>query len=371
MVAPGMQILAARYGKIFYHKAFGHHTYDKEREVKLSDIYDVASLTKILSTLPILIQEFDKGEILFDSTLGSLSPIFKNTNKENLTFLEIMSYQSGIIPWVPFYKKTLRKRDQKPLRKYYRFKESKKYNIKISDKLYGKYNLEKLQFESLIDSRLLKKGENYSDLPTIFMQHVLEDKYNKSLEDLFIERVSKPLKLQSTFYLPLKYRDESDIVPSEIDNYFRQNKLIGYVHDMTASVKGGISGHAGLFSNAFDIAKIMQMFLQKGEYSGLNFFSSQTFDKFNKTYFKEEGNRRAVGFDKPKPKGGGMTFKGISEESFGHSGFTGTFTWADPVTEIIFVFLSNRTFPSMDNRKLIEQNIRTRMQKLLYESIIY
>ena len=371
MLTPGMQILAARYGKIFYHKAFGYHTYDKKRKVKLSDVYDIASLTKILSTLPILIQEIDKGEFLFDNTLGSLSSKFKNTNKENLTFLEIMSYQSGIIPWVPFYQETLKKRDKRPSRKYYRTKESKKFSIKISDKLYGKYNLEKLQFESLINSRLLKKGENYSDLPTIFMQYILEEKYNTSLENLFIERVSKPLNLQSTFYLPLKYRDESEIVPSEIDTYFRQNKLTGYVHDMTASIKGGVSGHAGLFSNAFDVAKIMQMFLQKGEYSGVNFFSNQTFDKFNKTYFKDEGNRRAVGFDKPKPQGGGMTFEGISENSFGHSGFTGTFTWADPETEIIFVFLSNRTFPSMDNRKLIEQNVRTRMQKLLYESIIY
>tara|TARA_B100000575_G_scaffold276908_1_gene262742 strand:+ start:9313 stop:12195 length:2883 start_codon:yes stop_codon:yes gene_type:complete len=371
MITPGMQILAARYGKVFYHKAFGYHTYDKKRKVKLSDVYDIASLTKILSTLPILIQEFDRGEILFSSTLGSLSPKFKNTNKENLTFLEVMSYQSGIIPWVPFYKKTLKRRGQRPSRKYYRPKESKKFTIRVSDKLYGKYNLEKLQFKSLIDSRLLKKGENYSDLPTIFMQYILEEKYNTSLENLFIERVSKPLNLRSTFYLPLKYRDESEIVPSEIDTYFRQNKLTGYVHDMTASIKGGVSGHAGLFSNAFDVAKIMQMFLQKGEYSCLNFFSNQTFDKFNKTYFKHEGNRRAVGFDKPKPKGGGMTFEGISENSFGHSGFTGTFTWADPETEIIFVFLSNRTFPSMDNRKLIEQNIRTRMQKLLYESIIY
>ena len=371
MLTPGMQILAARYGKIFYHKAFGYHTYDKKRKVKLSDVYDIASLTKILSTLPILIQEIDKGEFLFDNTLGSLSSKFKNTNKENLTFLEIMSYQSGIIPWVPFYQETLKKRDKRPSRKYYRTKESKKFSIKISDKLYGKYNLEKLQFESLINSRLLKKGENYSDLPTIFMQYILEEKYNTSLENLFIERVSKPLNLQSTFYLPLKYRDESEIVPSEIDTYFRQNKLTGYVHDMTASIKGGVSGHAGLFSNAFDVAKIMQMFLQKGEYSGVNFFSNQTFDKFNKTYFKDEGNRRAVGFDKPNPQGGGMTFEGISENSFGHSGFTGTFTWADPETEIIFVFLSNRTFPSMDNRKLIEQNVRTRMQKLLYESIIY
>ncbi len=371
MITPGMQILALRYGKIFYHKAFGYHTYDKKRKVKLSDVYDVASLTKVLSTLPMLMQEFDKGTLSFNSTLGSLSSKFKNTNKENLTFLEVMSYQSGIIPWVPFYKKTLKRRDQRPSRKYYRSKESKKFNIQVSDKLYGKYNLEKLQLQSLIDSKLLSKGEKYSDLPTIFMQFILEEKYKTTLDNLFIERISKPLNLQSTFYLPLKYRDESEIIPSEIDTYFRQNKLTGYVHDMTASIKGGVSGHAGLFSNAFDIAKIMQMFLQKGEYSGLNFFSNQTFDKFNKTYFKEEGNRRAVGFDKPKPKGGGMTFQGISENSFGHSGFTGTFTWADPETEIIFVFLSNRTFPSMDNRKLIDQNIRTRMLKLLYESIIY
>ena len=371
MITPGMQVLAVRYGKIFYHKAFGYHTYDKKRKVKLSDVYDVASLTKVLSTLPMLMQEFDKGTLSFNSTLGSLSSKFKNTNKENLTFLEVMSYQSGIIPWVPFYKKTLKRRDQRPSRKYYRSKESKKFNIQVSNKLYGKYNLEKLQLHSLINSKLLSKGEKYSDLPTIFMQYILEEKYKTSLENLFIERISKPLKLQSTFYLPLKYRDESQIVPSEIDTYFRQNKLTGYVHDMTASIKGGVSGHAGLFSNAFDVAKIMQMFLQKGEYSGLNFFSNQTFDKFNKTYFKKEGNRRGVGFDKPKPKGGGMTFEGISENSFGHSGFTGTFTWADPETEIIFVFLSNRTFPSMDNRKLIDQNIRTRMQKLLYESIIY
>ena len=371
MLTPGMQVLAARYGKIFYHKAFGYHTYDKKRKVKLSDVYDVASLTKILSTLPILIQEIDRGDLLFNNTLGSLSPKFKNTNKENLTFLEIMSYQSGIIPWVPFYKKTLKKRYKRPSRKYYRSKESKKFSIKVSEKLYGKNNLENLQLKSLIDSKLLDKGENYSDLPTIFMQHILEEKYNTSLDNLFKERVSKPLNLRSTFYLPLKYRDESEIVPSEIDTYFRQNKLTGYVHDMTASIKGGVSGHAGLFSNAFDIAKIMQMFLQKGEYSGVKFFSEETFDKFNKTYFKEEGNRRAVGFDKPKPNGGGMTFEGISNNSFGHSGFTGTFTWADPETEIIFVFLSNRTYPSMDNRKLIEQNVRTRMQKLLYESIIY
>ena len=371
MITPGMQVLAVRYGKIFYHKAFGYHTYDKKRKVKLSDVYDVASLTKILSTLPMLMQEFDKGTLSFNSTLGSLSSKFKNTNKENLTFLEVMSYQSGIIPWVPFYKKTLKRRDQRPSRKYYRSKESKKFNIQVSNKLYGKYNLEKLQLHSLIHSKLLSKGEKYSDLPTIFMQFILEEKYKTTLDNLFIERISKPLNLQSTFYLPLKYRDESEIIPSEIDTYFRQNKLTGYVHDMTASIKGGVSGHAGLFSNAFDVAKIMQMFLQKGEYSGLNFFSNQTFDKFNKTYFKKEGNRRGVGFDKPKPKGGGMTFEGISENSFGHSGFTGTFTWADPETEIIFVFLSNRTFPSMDNRKLIDQNIRTRMQKLLYESIIY
>jgi len=140
---------------------------------------------------------------------------------------------------------------------------------------------------------------------------------------------------------------------------------------MTAAVQGGVSGHAGLFSNAKDVATIMQLYVQKGYYNGQQFFSPATFDQFNQCYYCAEENRRGVGLDKPQTGGGGMTFQGISMESFGHAGFTGTYAWADPTTGIVFVFLSNRTFPNMENRKLIDHSIRTRMLKLVYDAILY
>ena len=177
--------------------------------------------------------------------------------------------------------------------------------------------------------------------------------------------------LAHTKYLPLEEVNKKQLVPSEKDTYFRSQLLQGEVHDMTAALQGGISGHAGLFSNAIDVATIMQMYLQKGNYNGKQFFAETTFDQFNTCYFCDQKNRRGVGLDKPQLWGGGMTFEGISPESFGHAGFTGTFAWADPEKQIVFVFLSNRTYPSMKNRRLIKHNIRTRMLKLVYDSILY
>ncbi|MGB2397790.1 MAG: glycoside hydrolase family 3 N-terminal domain-containing protein [Flavobacteriaceae bacterium] len=371
MMAPGFQVLAARYGKIFYHKAYGYHTYAKKRPVQLSDLYDVASLTKILATLPLLIQEVDQRHISFESTLGELSERFIGTNKEGLTFKEVFSHQAGIIPWVPFYRTTLRSRSGKLSRKFYRKVSSKRFNVRVADHIYGRNNLGKTQFDALLNSVLIEKGYHYSDLPFIFAQSFLEDKFSKQFSELVNERIIAPLKLQSTLFNPLEKVDATRIVPSEIDTYFRRQELKGYVHDMTAALQGGVSGHAGLFSNAKEVATIMQMYLQKGTYDGVKFFSSSTFDRFNQCYYCPEENRRGVGLDKPQLWGGGMTFQGISPDSFGHAGFTGTFAWADPETKIIFVFLSNRTYPTMDNNKLIDHNIRTRMLKLIYDSILF
>lgn len=371
LMTPGFQILAARNGQVFYHKAFGYHTYEKKQAVELSDLYDVASLTKVLATLPLLMQEVDQGEMTFESTLGQLSPIFKGTNKADLTFKETLSHQSGIIPWVPFYKKTLRKKDGKRLRKYYRKKPSKRFPVKVADNIYGRSILSSMQLNALIESKLIEKGYHYSDLPFIFFKHILEEKYDAHIADLAKERIFSPLGLTSTFYLPLGEVNKKQLVPSEKDTYFRTQLLQGEVHDMTAALQGGVSGHAGLFSNAKEVATIMQMYLQKGNYDGQEFFSAATFDQFNTCYFCDQKNRRGVGLDKPQLWGGGMTFQGISPESFGHAGFTGTFAWADPEQQIVFVFLSNRTYPSMKNRKLIDHNIRTRMLKLVYDSILY
>lgn len=371
LIAPGFQILAARNGKVFYHKAFGHHTFERKKEVRLTDVYDVASLTKILATLPLLIQEVDQGKMNFDATLGALSPQFKGTNKADLTFKEVLSHQAGITPWIPFYKETLREKDGKRLRKFYRSKASKRFPIEVAKGVFGKATLAHDQLEVLIQSDLIDKGYHYSDLPLIFMQHILEERYNTGLDDLASSRIFSPLGLNATGFNVSKKISLDRIVPSELDDYFRQQELQGYVHDMTAALQGGVSGHAGLFSNALEVATIMQMYLQKGQYAGKQFFSSATFDAFNQCYYCPEENRRGIGLDKPQLWGGGMAFDGISPKSFGHSGFTGTYAWADPETGIVFVFLSNRTYPSAENRRLIDQSIRPRMLKLVHDAILY
>ncbi len=371
LIAPGFQILAARKGKVFYHKAFGHHTFAKKQAVQLTDVYDVASLTKILAALPLLIQEIDQKKMSFESTLGSLSNQFKGTNKADLTFKEVLSHQAGITPWIPFYKETLRERDAKRLRKYYRSNASKRFSIEVAKGIYGRSSLASDQLAVLIQSDLTEKGYRYSDLPLIFMQHILEERYDTGLDQLADERIFRPLGLSVTGYNAHKTLPENRIVPSEVDDYFRQQELRGYVHDMTAALQGGVSGHAGLFSNALEVATIMQMYLQKGSYEGKQFFGSATFDAFNQCYYCDQENRRGVGLDKPQLWGGGMVFDGISPESFGHAGFTGTYAWADPETQIVFVFLSNRTYPSAKNRKLIEQSIRPRMLKLVHDAILY
>ena len=371
LVAPGFQILAARKGKVFYHKAFGYHTFAKKQPVALSHVYDVASLTKILATLPLLMQEVDQGKMSFESSLGRLSNQFKGTNKADLTFKEVLSHHAGITPWIPFYKTTLKDKNAKLLRKYYRSSSSKRFPIEVAKDIYTRSSVAHEQLEVLIESDLIEKGYHYSDLPLIFMQHILEERYAMGLDQLVKQRIFEPLGLRVTAYNAHKFLPQNRIVPSEVDDYFRQQDLRGYVHDMTAALQGGVSGHAGLFSNALEVATIMQMYLQKGNYAGTQFFDSNTFDAFNQCYYCTEENRRGVGLDKPQLWGGGMAFEGISAESFGHSGFTGTYAWADPETQIVFVFLSNRTYPSAKNRKLIEQNIRPRMLKLVHDAILY
>lgn len=371
LMAPGFQVLAARKGKIIYHKAFGHHTFEKKRAVDLNDVYDLASMTKILTTLPLLIQAYESEKIRLSDQLGELSPLFKNTNKESLRLKEVLSHQSGIVPWVPFYKTTLKGKVQKLSRKYYRSKPSKRFSVPVASSLYGRNDLPEMQFQALLETKLLEKGLHYSDLPLLFAQKILEEKYNAPIDELVQKAVFEPLNLKYTTFRPLEVLSENTIVPSENDTYFRKRKLQGYVHDMAAALQGGVAGHAGLFSNAYEVATLMQMFLQKGSYNGSAFFSEDTFDVFNTCNYCSEGNRKGIVLDKPKPEGGGMAFYGISPESFGHSGFTGTYAWADPETEIVFVFLSNRTFPSMNNRLLIDHSIRPRMLKLVHDSILY
>ena len=370
-MTPGIQLLVARKGKVIYEKCFGHHTYNKTTKVKLNDLYDVASLTKILATLPLLIELVDQGVIQLGSTLGELLPVYKGSNKESITVQEMLSHYAQLKPWIPFYVSTLDSITQKPNPTFYKSNQTKEFSIQVSKDLYLRNDFKDSIQSKIIESELLdKKKYRYSDMPYYMLKSIIEKQYSQPLDELVQQRLFKSLGANLSTYKPLEKFSIQQLVPTEIDDYFRYDKVQGYVHDMGAAMQGGVGGHAGLFSNANDTAKLMQLYLQKGVYGNKRYFSSHTFDKFNTCHYCDQDNRRGIGFDKPQLEDEGPTCGCLSMRSFGHSEFTGTYAWADPDKEIVYVFLANRTFPKSDANRLLKENIRTEIQRLIYESII-
>ena len=370
-MTPGIQLLVARKGKVIYNKNFGYHTYDKKNKVDFDDVYDVASLTKILATLPILMELEGRGSISLDAKLGQLMDFYKDSNKKNITLRKMLSHYAQLRPWIPFYYATLDSVTKKPDSKYYRSKRSKDFNIEVTNSLFMRNDYKDSIQDIIKESELLSRLRyRYSDLPYYILKEYLEGFYDKSLHEITQDRYYKALGANYTTYNPRKVFSLKDIVPTEVDNYYRYKKVHGYVHDMGAAMQGGIGGHAGIFSNANDVAKIMQMYLQKGFYGGKRYIKAKTMDTFNTCYYCENDNRRGVGFDKPQLGDEGPTCGCISMTSFGHSGFTGTYAWADPEEEIVYVFLANRTYPEAGKNLLLRENIRTEIQRLIYEAII-
>ena len=371
-MSPGLQVLVARKGVVVYEKSFGFHTDKKKIKVHNSDVYDVASLTKILASLPMLIKAEEENKIALSSTVRKILPKFKKSNKDTVTVREILSHYGQLKAWIPFYKLTQDSLTQKNLKNFYSAKKTNNFTIKVAEDLYLNSSFKDSIFKQIRDAEQREKpGYKYSDLGYYIFKEALEKKYKKELDILVDEEFYKPLGANRMSYLPLSKFKKSSIIPSEKDNYFRNQLLQGYVHDMGAAMLGGVGGHAGLFSNSNDIAKMMQLYLQKGFYGGKRYFDSETFDKFNKRYYSDKKVRRGLGFDKPQLDSTVMATCGcVSEESFGHSGFTGTYTWADPVSEIIYVFLSNRVFPTMENYGLVKENIRTKIQQIIQEAIL-
>ena len=369
-MTPGLQLLIAKDGRVVYNKNFGYLTYDKKSKVKNNTIYDLASLTKILVTLPIVMKLVETGTINLDTKLKEILPSYVDSNKSNITIKEMLSHYSNLKSWIPFYKSTLDSITKKPKNLYYNSVYSNKHNIKVSENLYLLSSY-KDSINSLIkNSELNKEKYRYSDLPYYILKLYIEDYYSNDLSSLINSQLFNEIGMPKASYYPEEITSTNNIAPTEIDNYFRFGEIRGTVHDMGAAMQGGIGGHAGLFSNANDIAKIMQMYLQGGQYGNKKYFNKSTIDLFNKCYYCEDDNRRGVGFDKPQIEGDGPTCGCISMQSFGHSGWTGTYTWADPEEKIVYVFLSNRSYPESKENKLLKYNIRTDIQKLIYESII-
>lgn len=371
-LTPGMQVVIARNGKVVYQKSYGYHTYDKFVGVKNTDLYDLASLTKILGSLPLIMKLYDDGKIKLDSKMGDLVSVFKGTDKANLTLKEVLIHQAGLVAWLPLYKATLDS-VKKPDSNLYSAHYSEKFPTQVAENLFLKKDYTNVMLQTIADSKLNAKKEYlYSDLGFIALKEMIEHKYKKTLDEIIQQEYFKKIGATRLTYNSLQKFDQDEMPPTEVDTYFRYTTVQGYVHDMGAAMQGGVSGHAGLFGTALDVAKMMQLYVNKGKYGEDVFFSDSTFDTFNTCVNCEKGSRRGIGFDKPqKPGNPGPTCGCASTDSFGHTGFTGTIAWADPKENLVYVFLSNRSFPDSSTNNLSKHNVREKIQQVIYDAIVH
>ena len=367
-MAPGMQILVAKKGKVVYNKSFGTLDYNSEHKVDDHTIYDLASLTKILATLPELMRLYTKGDFNPNDTFADLLPKLKDTNKAKMTMKEVLSHYAQFQSWIPFFNKTL-DTNKKPSPDFYSTTPSDEFPTEVAKNLYLREGFTDSIYKSIDDSDLIKnKKYLYSDLPYYYFKQYIEKKTKKPLQEAVQQHFYRGLGAYQLTFLPLQHFSPDNIAPAEDEKTFRSQELRGYVHDQGAAMLGGVGGHAGLFGTANDVAKMMQMFLQQGYYGGSWYLQPQAVAMFNTCNYCTEGNRRGLGFDKPQLGKSGPTCGCVPMESFGHTGFTGTFAWADPINEIVIVFLSNRTYPSAENKLLINKQIRQRVQSVVYDA---
>ena len=365
---PGAQVLIAKDGKVIYNKAFGHHTYDKKQKVQITDLYDVASVTKLAATALASMKLYDENKIDPDKKVSRYLPELKKTDKKDIVLKDVMLHQAGFKGWIPFWTSTMKK--GKPDTLLYRTVVSDTFNIMVAQNLYLRSDYKDSIWKEIVNSPLTNSGKPvYSDLSMITMQKIIEEETGTALDKYVNSNFYKPLGISRLTYNPKDKFKSEKIVPTENDLQFRNQLVQGVVHDPAAAMLGGVAGHAGLFSNATDLAVIMQMLVNGGTYAGEEFFKNETVAEFTKSHSK--GNRRGYIFDKPEAdiNKNGPTAKSAPLSSFGHQGFTGTCVWADPDNNIVYIFLSNRVYPDAGNNKLAQMNIRTDVQQVIYNAL--
>lgn len=369
---PGLQVLVARDGKIIFEKSYGYYTYDSIKPVDDYTIYDIASVTKVLATMQAFMFLEERGFIDLDKKISVYLPELRGTNKEDMILRDILTHQAGLWPYLPFWKRTIE--DPFLLTNLYKIYPESGFQYQVSDGLFTSNAMQDTLWRWVKNSKIREKmyrkpyDYKYSDMGYYLLQKLIERVLNQPMDQFLQQNFYDPMGLTTMSYLPLCRFPLSRVAPTERDNYFRNTLVYGMVHDQGAALCGGVAGHAGLFSSAVDLAKMMQMHLQDGTYGGTRFFQPGTIEKFTEQQY--HSNRRGLGWDKPeKGEWNGPTSEFASGKTFGHTGFTGTAVWADPEFNLIYVFLSNRIYPDANNAKLIKTNIRTRIQDLIYESI--
>ncbi len=369
---PGGVVLVARDQKVVFYKAYGLHKYSDTIAVEKTDLYDLASVSKISTALPALMKLYDEGEFDLEAGIDDYLPYFRNSNKADIPFRQILAHQARFKPWIPYWKSTLRNNGSF---KWNTFKKdsSARFPVKVSDELWLHRNYEHKIFKAIKKSPLEKEAKyKYSGLLFYLLPEVVERITRENFVEYINENFYDKMGATTVTYNPSEKFNLERIVPTESDFNFRHEEIHGNVHDEGAIMMGGVSSNAGLFANANDLAKLMQMYLNMGEYGGYRYIDESTIKEFTKTQFPENANHRGLAFDKPylEYKGeGSNTAKDASADSFGHTGFTGTMVWMDPKEELLYVFLSNRVQPTRENTRLYKLNTRTQIQQALYDAI--
>ena len=368
---PGCQVFAAHKGEVIYSKSFGNLSYDTgAAKTNNNTVYDVASLTKIAATTLSVMKLQEQCVFDVDLLISDFLPFLRGTDKEDIVIREAMAHQARLASYIPFYKDI---ENSDSLRKaLISDKFSEEYPVKIAENVYLKEHYDLHILDSIGNSNLLLTNKYvYSDLGFLLIAKAIESTVLKNFDEYVEESFYLPMGLNKTTFLPLNKMKKDNIAPTENDKTFRKQLLRGYVHDQTAAMLGGVAGHAGLFSTAEELGKIMQMLLFKGKYGNVDYIDYHVIREFARTQFPENDNRKACGFDKP-PLGNssaGQTCKSASANSFGHTGFTGAYAWADPDTDLVYIFLSNRINPDVKNTKLSSLHIRTKIHQAFYDAI--
>ena len=373
---PGCEVMIAKDGTVIFNKTYGYHEYDDRIAVKEDDLYDLASVTKVTSTLPCLMKLDSENLFSLDKKVGDYVLYFDGSDVGDLYMKDLLTHQAGLAAWIPFWQSTVNKKGE--LKKsVFRTERQGTFSIPVAENLYmNKKHIRKM-FKQIKQTELTEHGKYvYSDLGLILSKYAVEDITGENIEKYVDSVIYKPLGINDIVFNPLNKYPLNRIVPTEMDNDFRKQQIHGTVHDETAAMFGGIAGHAGLFSTANDLMKLMEMYRRMGSYGGEQIIDADVMKRYTTTQFPENGNRRALGFDKPLldnasyPKESAYPCQAVSQESFGHSGFTGTFVWVDPTYGISYVFLCNRVYPTRDNNLLSQLNIRTEILQSVYESMI-
>ncbi|MEM0938248.1 MAG: serine hydrolase domain-containing protein [Bacteroidota bacterium] len=367
---PGCVVYASHRDSIMFFKSYGYHTYDSLIPVKKDDIYDLASITKIVGATLALMKLYEEGLIMLDNPIKNYVEGLEG-RVGKITMREALAHQAGLQPWIPYHK-IIRKRNGHFRQKDIITESKDGYSFEITDSLYLNNQFYKRRIKELIKKSKVKKNPlyQYSGLFFYLVPEIVLNLTGISFEEYLKTEFYFPLEVQSLGFNPKKEFSLNRIPPTEIDTFFRMEAIHGKVHDEGAIMMGGVSGNAGLFSNAEDLASVMAFLMDYGKTDSLSLLSPQTINLFTCSHYSSQGNRRGLGFDKPLLSYDSLlssVAKSTSFRSFGHTGYTGTLAWADPENDLIFIFLSNRVYPSRDNKALYQLNVRPMIHQILYD----